>query len=297
MPVTLSQSQIDQYYDQGYFIVKDALSDADFEPIETAYNQVIDERVRDFKARGLIDDLCEDEPFATRLARVSEQIDPDNDEARRELSWGLDIMRAKLPEMFEFFFNPNLLAPVESIIGPEILLSPIQHIRPYVPVRGDKQMMQVPWHQDQGVTKEEADVSEILTCWIPFVDVDENSGCLEVIPGQSKLLEHQAEGGTMIKPHLMPEAKPVDCVMNRGDLLFMSAYTPHRGHTNRSDYVRWSMDLRFQKTGTPTGRPFHPEFILQSKSDPDSVQNDYQEWCRRWDEGLEAAKGVRLHRV
>lgn len=297
MPVTLDASQVEQYYDQGFFIVRGALTDADFEPIESAYSELIDERVRDFKARGLIEDLCEGEPFATRFARVAEQIDTDDESVRRELTWGLDIMHAKLRPTFEFFFNPNLLAPVESIIGPEILLSPIQHIRPYVPVRGDKQAMQVPWHQDQGVTKEEADVSEILTVWIPMVDVDENSGCLEVIPGQTNLLEHQPEGGTMIKPHLMPDVKPVDCVMKRGDLLFMSAYTPHRGHTNRSDYVRWSMDLRFQKTGTPTGRPFHPSFVVQSKADPASVQDDYDEWCTRWDEGLESAKGMRLHRV
>jgi len=295
--VTLDQSQIEQYYEQGYFIVRGALSDADFEPIETAYSALIDERVQDFKGRGLIEDLCEDEPFATRFARIAEQIETEDESVRRELTWGLDIMHAKLSPMFEFFFNANLLSPVSSLLGPEILLSPIQHIRPYVPVKGDTQPMQVPWHQDQGVTKEEADISEILTCWIPFVNVDASSGCLEVIPGQGELLEHQPEGGTMIKPHLMPDVEPVDCVMDRGDLLFMSAYTPHRGHTNTSDYVRWSMDLRFQKTGTPTGRPFHPAFILQSESDPSSVQDDYDEWCQRWDQGLEEGKGIRLHRV
>ena len=299
MPVKLDASQIDQYYDQGYLIVEGALSDADFEPIETAYSKLIDERALNFKKRELITDLFEDEPFATRFARIAEQIDPEIEGIGRELTWGLDIMHARLQPMFEFFFNPNLLAPVENIIGSEITLSPIQHIRPYVPVRGDKQAMQVPWHQDQGVTKEEADVSEILTVWIPLVDVDPDSGCLEVIPGITKqgLLEHQAEGGTMIKPDSMPDTPPVDCAMNRGDLLFISAYTPHRGHTNRSNYVRWSIDLRFQKTGTPTGRVQHPEFILQSSSDPNTVQNDYDEWCNRWEEGLEAGKGVRFHRV
>ena len=298
MAIELDQEHVDQYYDQGYLIVRGALTDADFKPIETAYSALIDKRIQNFRQRGLVDDPYEDEPFATRFARITEQIETEDDAIKRELTWGLDIMHAKLPPMFEFFFNPNLLAPVQSIIGPEILLSPIQHFRPYVPVKGNKQPMQVPWHQDQGVTKEEADVSEILTVWIPLVDVDSGSGCLEVIPGQgNQLLEHQAEGGTMIKPHLMPDVKPVDCVMQRGDLLFMGAYTPHRGHTNSSNYVRWSMDLRFQKTGTPTGRVQHPDFILRSESDPSSVQNDYAEWCRRWDEGFEAGKGVRFHRV
>ena len=53
--------------------------------------------------------------------------------------------------------------------------------------------------------------------------------------------------------------------------------------------------MRFQKTGTPTGRPHWPEFILQSPSDPSIVQDSYEEWCRRWDEGL-ASPHTDLHR-
>ena len=146
-------------------------------------------------------------------------------------------MEARLPEMFAFFFNPNLLALVESIIGPEITLSPIQHLRPYTPMRGERQPMQVPWHQDQGVTREEADASEILTVWFPLVDVDRTNGCLQVLPGVTRLglLQHERTGGTHIKPSSMPQVEPCDCVMRRGDLLLMSAYTPHHGHQNRSD--------------------------------------------------------------
>ncbi|MGA1198535.1 MAG: mitomycin antibiotic biosynthesis protein, partial [Candidatus Latescibacterota bacterium] len=59
----------------------------------------------------------------------------------------------------------------------------------------------------------------------------------------------------------------------------------------------WSMDLRFQKTGTPTGRPFWPEFIVQSKENPSSVQDDFDQWCKRWVTDQKNAKGIRLHRV
>ena len=207
-------------------------------------------------------------------------------------------MEARLPEMFAFFFNRNLLAPVESIVGPEITLSPIQHLRPYTPRRGERQPMQVPWHQDQGVTREEADASEILTVWFPLVDVDRTNGCLQVLPGVTGfgLLQHERTGGTHIKPSLMPDVEPYDCIMRRGDLLLMSAYTPHHGHQNRSDRVRWSIDLRFQKTGTPTGRPEFPEVVVQSRSDPASVQDDYEDWCRRWVASL-AAPQQKHHRV
>ena len=299
MAVTLTSEQVDQYYKEGFLIVRGALSDEDFAPLEAAYSDLLDERIRDFVSSGKLRDPAEGEGFSTRLARVAEQIPVEDTDTTRALTADLDLMIARLPAVFEFFFNPNLLTPVESIVGPEITLSPIQHIRPYVPIRGDNQPGQVPWHQDQGVTKEEADASEIMTVWIPMVDVDPHSGCLQILPGITSqgLLQHEAEGGTRIKPSFMPEVEPYDCIMQRGDLLFMSAFTPHRGQPNRSDYVRWTMDLRFQKTGTPTGRPSHPEFILRSKQDPTSVQGDYDEWCRRWIEGREAGKGIRHHRV
>ena len=155
------------------------------------------------------------------------------------------------------------------------------------------------WLKEGLFTKEEADASEILTVWIPLVDVNPQTGCIQVLPGvvPMGLLEHEPEGGTRIKPDRMPHIEPVECVMKRGDLLFMSAYTPHRGQANQTDKVRWSMDLRFQKTGTPTGRPFWPEFIVQSKENPSSVQNDFDQWCKRWVTDQKNAKGIRLHRV
>ncbi len=223
MAVTLTPEQVDQYYKEGFLIVEGALSDDDFSPLESAYAELIDERIQSLVSSGKIESAAENEGFATRLVRVAEQIPGDDEDAIKSLTAGLDLMHARLPVVFEFFFNPNLLAPVEGIIGPEITLSPIQHIRPYLPSRDDWQPGQVPWHQDQGVTQEEADASEILTVWIPLVDVSPESGCLQILPGITKagFLQHEAEGGTRIKPHLMPEVELFDCVMNRGDLLFL----------------------------------------------------------------------------
>ncbi|MYA23933.1 MAG: hypothetical protein F4Z30_14650 [Gemmatimonadetes bacterium] len=65
-----------------------------------------------------------------------------------------------------------------------------------------------------------------------------------------------------------------------------------------ADTVRWSMDLRYQETGTPTGRPFHPDFVARSRSNPASELRDYDEWCRRWVESLAAVQGqgIKAHR-
>ena len=296
MPLT--QDQINQYRDRGVLIAENVLDDAAFEPIEHAYDVLINQKAQELLEEGAISSVHADKPFSHRLAAIARELDDEGYDALRSFAGGFDIMRARVKPMFDIFFNEQLLSAVESLIGPEIALSPIQHFRPYLPAR-EIQPGQVPWHQDQGVTKEEADISEIITCWIPLVDVTPERGCLQVLPGvvPMGLLEHQREGGTMIKPMYMPEIEPVNCIMKRGDVLMMSAYTPHRGQPNRTNLVRWSMDLRFQKTGTPTGRPFWPEFIVQSKENPASVQDSFDEWCTRWVTDLRESKGTHLHRV
>jgi hypothetical protein len=86
--------------------------------------------------------------------------------------------------------------------------------------------------------------------------------------------------------------------MEKGDVLLLHKEIPHRSRGNHSDVIRWSMDLRYQETGTPTGRPFHPNFAVRSSGDPAALLTDYDEWCRLWIEGLEKSRteGVRAHR-
>lgn len=228
-----------------------------------------------------------------------------NENEIRPFGLSLDTMHALTPGFFEFQFNSRLLRAVESIVGPEITLSPIQHCRPFLPMRNGAKndcgvAIVAPWHQDQGVTREEADASEILTVWIPLTDVKAETGCLKVIPGAQSagLLEHvKSEYGTTINPAVFPSGPRVDCEMARGDLLFMSAFTPHCSQPNTTDKVRWSLDLRFQKTGTPTGRPFWPEVVVQSAADPGTVSRDYAAWSARWEHDLVTSQGERWHRV
>ena len=62
---------------------------------------------------------------------------------------------------FEFLHNDNLMDLVEGLVGPEIICSPIQHLRPKLPSRlvagyhsGASHV--AAWHQDAGVTMEDA---------------------------------------------------------------------------------------------------------------------------------------------
>ena len=51
------------------------------------------------------------------------------------------------------------------------------------------------------------------------------------------------------------------------------------------------MDLRHQQTGTPTGRPYNPDFVACSRSNPDSVLCNHDEWYRQWIKAPEEVNG------
>ena len=250
--------------------------------------------------RALVDKAIKGGDFERRLVSICRET--------MELYPEMDIMFHRGKAAFDFLRNDRLLDMVEPFVGPEITCSPIQHIRAKLPDdfasalegKGDRHV--APWHQDAGVTWADADPYFILTVWIPLVDATPENGCMEILPGvvgQGLLPHHTKAGvGTTILPEVLPEAEAVALPVKKGGVIFMHKEVPHRSTPNRSDTVRWSMDLRYQKSGTPTGRPFHPEFVVRSRENPASVLTDHAAWCRMWEEGLRQAKaaGVSLHR-
>ena len=294
----LTNEQIAEYRESGVLIVRRLLTEADLAPVIDDISDLIDARARKLAEKGMISQLHEDKPFEHRYAHLFEQC-PD-------ISGNLDIYQARLPAIFQFLRNDRLLDALESLIGPEITCNPIQHLRAKGPHRlseSSQSFLNVPWHQDSGVTWEEADPTEIITVWIPLANATVKNGCMQVIPGITNLghLEHvPSDAGTTIRTDLVPEVPPRTMAVERGSVVFMSKYTPHRSTPNQTEWnVRWSLDLRYQPTGKPTGRPFYPAFVVRSRRAPDSVQTDHAEWCRRWTEALEAQarNPQRAHRV
>ena len=290
----LTETQVRSFREDGYLVAENVVTDADLAPVIGEYEAWIGRRANALRAEGKITDLHEGESFERRFAALYAQTP--------EIGGGMDIMQMRGPAIFAFLRNPNLLDAVESLIGPEILCSPIQHVRakPPAALTGEGAgFFNVPWHQDAGVTWAEADGSDIVTCWLALVDATVENGCMEVMPGvwARGYREHQAEGGTTIRPDLLPDTPPRAVPVRKGGLVFMHRNTPHRSTPNFTDAVRWSLDLRYQPVGTPTGRPFHPAFVARSRSHPGAVQTDHAAWDRCWADALENSRGVSAHRV
>ncbi|MCG9134389.1 phytanoyl-CoA dioxygenase family protein [Candidatus Poribacteria bacterium] len=289
----LTQEQCETFRTQGVLIVKNALTDADLQPVIDEISDWISERALALKEEGKIEDLHEDEPFDKRFAKLLAQ--------SGEMAGGLDIMNYRGKAIFEFLKNDNLLDVVEGIVGPEITCNPIQHLRAKPPVIDGNASWAggVPWHQDAGVMMPEAEGSEIVTCWLPLGDSTIEMGCLQALPGVTEeegYLVHQKEGGTMIKPELMPDVEPLMLECYRGDVVLLSRFTPHRSEPNTSDRCRWSLDLRYQTTGHHTGRTAHPDFIVRSRKNPENVLSEHQAWCDLWVDAFENPRGFAGHR-
>ncbi len=177
--MALTPRQIDQYFTQGYLVVPDALRDEDLDPVIQEYEATIDRRARELHAAGKLSRLYEEEPFERRLACICRET--------MELYPQMDIMHHRGKAAFDFLRNERLMDLVDAFVGPEIICSPIQHLRAKLPSGiadrnvGDTHI--APWHQDAGVTWEEADPHFILTVWVPLVDATPENGCMRVIPG------------------------------------------------------------------------------------------------------------------
>ena len=293
----LTETQIEQFNEDGYLLLRQVLEDSDLDPIIEEYEDHIDRRARELLAEGKISDLHESASFNRRLALICEE--------NQEMYPELDIMHFRGRASFEFLGNDRLMDMVECLVGPEITCSPIQHTRAKLPEgltpdSGDRHV--APWHQDAGVTWEEADPFFILTVWLPLSPAVPENGCLQIIPrthGTGLMHHHIKVGfGTVIVDEDMPDVEALTLPMDKGDVLLMHKEIPHRSTSNQSDTIRWSMDLRYQKTGTPTGRPFHPEFVVRSRENPEFVLTDYETWQHLWIEGLEEGQRlqVRAHR-
>ncbi|NKB20130.1 MAG: hypothetical protein GKS01_06235 [Alphaproteobacteria bacterium] len=110
------------------------------------------------------------------------------------------------------------------------------------------------WHQDITYLLGSANT---LTYWIPLVEVDENNGSVEVVPGSHRqgirpfryTGEKALARDTVLSPsdaRLIeePETAGVTITAKPGDLVLFSQFLLHRSTPNRSRQTRWTVQIR-----------------------------------------------------
>ena len=258
--MSLTIAELQQFDKEGYVVKSGVFSTEALQPIQNALSKIVDAEARRLQSEGVLEEIYSDEPFGNRLGRIR----------KSNLDAAIEITRGVMgpggggfsgASMFGMLTHPPLLSCVESLIGPTIIGASAYRIRPKLP---EWERGEVPWHQDSGYFLPHCDKHLLVTCWIPLVDSTRNNGCLYVMPKvhQEGVYQHYTggHGGFLeIPSDEFPDTGPIPMEMRAGDVLFMTNLTPHASFENRSDQVRWSVDLRYQSADAPNNADEGPE--------------------------------------
>jgi phytanoyl-CoA hydroxylase len=271
---SLTDEQVAFYDREGYLILPDLLTSKEMDPLRAAMNAKVSIIAEQLTADGLISNQRLNDPFEIRLAHLFKGL-TDADFLKYGRSW-----RDPHPGYFEFMSNPKILAAVESLIGGEIFANPVYNTRPKVP---GVAAGAVPWHQDKSYWPN-ANWNPVITVWVPLVDVDEINGCLHVWPRTHKAkvmgYHHETQTGTgYTELDLKKEAdrNGVALPVRAGSAILFNDRCIHMSTPNRSDHVRWSVDLRYQPTDQERMDEYGVGFLARSRKFPGKVA-DLEDW-------------------
>ncbi len=309
----LTSEQKQQYDDLGYVLLEGLFDPAELKPFIDEIDTAVDRVARSYHAAERIRSTYGDEGFETRFMSIVE----DAKEAYEEVV-GSVLMG---PELFAILSHSRLLDIVEGIIGPEVHCEGRHRLRPKLPNYG---VADFRWHEDTayaakrityvqqqyglGASDPRAGgrfMSRIVAApqmpepnfWIPLVPVNEQNGCLHVLPGGHKHTppyEEQWEPGEFVAE--LDDLEPLVVPMNVGDALLMHQHVPHVSPPNMSNDIRWSVDIRYQDGRRPVKSVREPGFLARSVERPEDVVTDHAgyERIRNAVAEFRASSGIRF---
>lgn len=273
----LDPGQTESYHREGYLHTPGAVPHDALALLQSILENWCRRQIGEWVKQGLLPDGMEEVDFSRRLLRAWEAAGrPTYMRSPRRDLVGTDL--------FALLTHPALLDLAADLLGTdEVSVHGIFNARPKLP---DQRWTDTPWHQDAQYYRDAEEI-HVLSVWIPLQDVDEKNSCLQVAPGchtGGLYADYQDEetGFKGISKQERERLPGVSVPMRRGDALCFGQRLPHRALANRSNAVRWSMDLRYEATATATESGRQYGFVARSPSDPTSVLS-CDAWLAKWD--------------
>ena len=213
MSLIITDQQIKQYHEEGYFILEKAIPDEHLEILRNECSYFI----------GYADAQM-DSAKATSLGlnhKGSRYFVQDAVQAKRELE--------------TFVFSPLMAQICKATIGEEAYLFWNQYV-----VKGAEVGMKFAWHQDSGYVGNKH--APYLTCWCPLDDVNEENGTVYILPyaraGVREMVDHVREEGSndLVGYHGEDPGIPVN--VPAGSIAVFSSVTFHRSGPNTTKKMR-----------------------------------------------------------
>ena len=272
------ETNLEKFTEQGYLVVKSALSEVDLAPLISVISDVVDKRAIELYNERLISDTYEEMSFEHRWYAILNACGRENE----VFGWHTLVFSEAL---FDLITHPKVLDVLEVLIGGDIQFNGDFWVRPKLP---NEKLTTLPWHQDSAyMPKTENDTH--LTVWLPLVDVKIENGPLQFLPGSHNSglqTYHRVPGEAFAVPVLPPTSSETDIntlEMQKGDLLVFNNLVFHRSLVNHSDSIRWSTDFRFSRTGTPLNGLWHEAIACPARERENrQCPTSWETWHTQW---------------
>lgn len=263
--LTISDADVAFYQENGYWVSPKILSDAEIAAIKAHHAEVV---AGNYETRQV------------PPGRIGHTPGPIDSLVKIDYAYWADATIAKL------VLNPKIgriAAKLAQVDGIRLWHDQLLH----KPPQTGQQANAVGWHQDYHYWQC-SDATNMLTAWVALVDVDEQNGCVEVVPGSHKwgLLPEsdffsQDLDGLQSRIEAV-SGKPFETVplrLQAGSLSIHHCLTLHGSRPNQTQDPRVSMVVHMMPDGAryKAGTPADPHYNvgLLSGQDGDYFAGPY----------------------
>ncbi|RAP75738.1 phytanoyl-CoA dioxygenase family protein [Paenibacillus montanisoli] len=260
---TLTEAQINQYREDGYLIVDQVLTIAECDELIQNANDMITGKIPLGAKNGIYM-----EPEAVALGLVTD------DEPDPAYLFKIGHRMHMSDEIFRYYAMHDKIADVlVDLVGSDIKCIQSMYI--------DKpQHLGVgqPYHQDSYYLKSKPDT--LIGVWIALDDVDEQNGCLHVIPGSHRgpIYPHEVpiderQRKYFSEVHAANKNKEVPCRLPKGSAVFFPGTMLHRSGDNvttdrqRRAYVLHYLNARSKQENQTR----NPHLLVRGRQYPGCV--------------------------
>jgi hypothetical protein len=255
---------------QGYLVLRGRIPLDTVDELFGVFSRTVDELATRWHRRGLISDVLADYPLDERYLGLLA-----NDNVPVPSAWRRILVSETV---FGLWQLPGLLGAVRSLLGEEVHAHGVWNGRPRDPFGRSQQ---VSWHQDAYYYRDwSAADGPLISAWIPLVEVDETSACLQFVTGSHErgwIPRQRLANGEYGSADTGADEDVFTARMQPGDVVLFTDTTLHQSAPNLSDHVRWSIDIRFARADSAAAARDRRGYRCASVAEPSSVL-DFDQW-------------------
>lgn len=230
---TLSQTQVDSFWTNGYLPVGKILNDEEIEILRREYDREFDRaRAGETSFRNLAIDNTDDLETKNKAEKQMLQI---MQMCERNIHFRRLVYNDRILDIIEDLLGPNI-----QLFHDQALYKPAYHGGP------------VYWHQDNAYWR--CTPPNLVSCWLTLDDVNVDNGAMQFIPGTHfKAVEHgraQTTTALLDSGDQVGDAQPVVVDLPAGGIAIHHCQTLHHTAPNTTERQRRAFAIHFMVPGT-----------------------------------------------